>query len=142
MLQVEPIHVIGILVSLVLFSQSVQLVRTRRENILEFLLWIAFGSALLVYTVARMLTSLNTLEAINGLFRSLGFGSGERALLFLSVMTLFLLLLYTYTMVKTNRKEIADLQREIALLRYEIEQAETTDEPAEPPGQVSGRTDE
>lgn len=142
MLAIEPVHVIGVAVSFVLIYQSVALVRTRRENILEFLLWVAFGTGLLVYTVASMLSTLDTYDAINAFLRSLGFGTGERGLLFLSVITLFLLVLYTYTMLKTNRREITDLQQNVAVLRHEIERLEGADDARDPPGRPRREVDD
>jgi len=122
MVEVVPIHVIGLAVSLLLLYQSVRLVRSHRENIFEFVMWAFFGTVLLVYTVARMVTSVNVIENINAFLRSLGFGTGERGLLVLSVISLFLIVFYTYTMAKTYHREMTDLQQELAIVRYEIEQ--------------------
>jgi hypothetical protein len=134
MVEVVPIHVIGLAVSLLLLYQSVRLVRSRRENIFEFVMWAFFGTVLLVYTIARMVTTVDVIGHINAFLRSLGFGSGERGLLVLSVISLFLIVFYTYTMVKTYHREMTDLQQELAIARYEIEQLsderhESTDGP-------------
>mgnify|MGYP000392145314 CR=1 FL=1 len=122
MVEVVPIHVIGLAVSLLLLYQSVRLVRSHRENIFEFVMWAFFGTVLLVYTVARMVTTVDVIGEINRFLKSLGFGSGERGLLVLSVISLFLVVFYTYTMVKTYHREMTDLQQELAIARYEIEQ--------------------
>lgn len=122
MVEIVPIHVIGLAVSLLLLYQSVRLVRSHRENIFEFVMWAFFGTVLLVYTVARMVTTVDVIDEINRFLKSLGFGSGERGLLVLSVISLFLIVFYTYTMVKTYYREMTDLQQELAIARYEIEQ--------------------
>jgi len=122
MVEVVPIHVIGIATSFVLLYQSFRLARAGKENVLEFLLWTSFGVGLLFYTLARVFTNLDIVSHIDAFFLSLGFGTGERGLLVLAIISLYLLVLYTYTLTKTNHEQLTDVQQELALLRYEIEE--------------------
>lgn len=142
MVELAPIHVIGICASLVLLAQSVRLARAGKENVLEFLLWSSFGAVLLLYTLARVFTPVTVVDAIDSTLISLGFGSGERGLLVLSTISLFLVVLYTYTLTKTNDKRLNDAQREVALLRYELEQLDGESRETEANGRETDPTGE
>lgn len=121
MIDLEPFHYVAVAVSVLLFYQSVRLVRTRKENLFEFLVWVSFGVGILLYSIASAVESIELLGYFNGTLRSLGFGNEWRGLFAISIVALYLVVFYTYTIVKTTDRRMADLQQEIALLRYELE---------------------
>lgn len=119
MLNIAPIHVIGLLISVGLFYQSVNLVRKRKESVFEFLLWSGFGVVLLLLSLGSSVTVVGALDLISEVLALLGFRSGTNGIFVLSILALLLMLFYTYVNAKNNRKEIYDLNQQIALLRYE-----------------------
>lgn len=120
MVPFDPIHVIGVGVSVVLFYQSIRLVQKRKENVLEFLLWSGMGSIILILSLSSVVTVLGILDAIQLVLEGLGFQSGRDGIFVLAILSLLMLLFYTYINAKTNRKQLHDLNQEVALLRYEL----------------------
>jgi len=119
---ITPIHLIGIAVSVVLFYQSVRLVRKQKESVFEFLLWTGFGAAILVLSLGQLLTISGLLEGLSFLLSLLGFQTGTNGIFTLAILGLLLLLFYTYNNAKTNRQKIADMNQELSLLEYQVEQ--------------------
>jgi len=117
-----PIHVIGFLISLALFYQSTRLLSKGKENVFEFLLWIGFGVGILVLSIGSSVTVLGVLDKIQFLLEILGFQSGQDGIFVLAILGLLLMLFYTYINAKTNRQDIYNLNQELALLRYELQQ--------------------
>lgn len=138
MIVIEPFHFVGATVSLLLFYQSLRLVKTRKENLFEFLVWVTFGVGILLYTVASALEGVELLGHINGLVTALGFGNEWRGLFAISIVALYLVVFYTYTLVKTTDRRLADLQQEIALLRYELEESRSETPESGPPAGPDG----
>lgn len=123
----DPIHLIGVLVAVALFYQSIQLVQKRKESVLEFLLWTGMGGVILILSVSSAVTVLGILDAIQVILAAMGFQSGRDGVFVLAILSLLLLLFYTYINAKTNRKELADLNQEIALLRFECRKQREND---------------
>lgn len=119
---ITPIHVIGLGVAIALFYQSFRLVRKQKESVFEFLLWVGFGSAIFVLSLGQLLTIAELLAVLEALLRLLGFQSGTNGIFTLAILGLLLLLFYTYINAKTNRQKIADLNQELSLLKYQLEQ--------------------
>jgi len=128
MLDIAPIHVIGFIISIGLFYQSIKLVQRRKESVLEFILWSGFGIVILILSLGGAVTVVDTLQFSKYFFSLLGFRSGTNGILVLSILVLLLVIFYTYINVKNNRKEIYDLNQEIALSRYEKEKGELGEE--------------
>lgn len=124
---IAPIHLIGILISIALFYQSVRLVRKGKESVFEFLLWSGFGLALLILSLGSSVTVLGVLDALSFVLSLLGFTSGRDGVFVLAILGLLLMLFYTYVNSKTNRKHLYDLNQEVALLRQEIRELEQDD---------------
>lgn len=118
----RPIHVIGMVLALTMFYQSIRLVQSGKGSIFEFLLWSCFGVVLFALSLGDLLTLLRVYEALEVILAALGFGSGFTGLLVLSNLALLMMLFYTFVKVKTNQKELYDLNQEIALTRFEDNQ--------------------
>lgn len=127
MVNAEPIHFIGAAISIALFYQSYRLVKKRKESVFEFLLWATFGTILLVLSISSAVTVLGVLEGVRNLLYLLGFESGRDGIFVLAILGLLLMLFYTYVNVKTNRKDLYDMNQEVALLKYELQKRESTD---------------
>lgn len=126
---VAPIHVIGIAVGLALLYQSLSLVRDRKEGVFEFLLWVGFGVALLVISVGSALTSVDLLASLVWFLGAFGFNLGIDSVFFVSNLLLLFLVFFIYVQLVESRKRVSDLAREVALLRYELdERAEDRDD--------------
>jgi hypothetical protein len=119
---ITPIHLIGIAVSVALFYQSIRLVRKQKESVFEFLLWTGFGAAIFVLSLGQLLTISGLLEGLSFLLSLLGFQTGTNGIFTLAILGLLLLLYYTYNNAKTNRQKIADMNQELSLLEYQMEQ--------------------
>jgi hypothetical protein len=115
----RPIHVIGMVLALTMFYQSFRLVQSGKGSIFEFLLWSCFGAVLFALSLGDVVTLLRVYEAIEVVLAVLGFGSGLTGLLVLSNLALLMMLFYMFVKVKTNRKELYDLNQEIALNRFD-----------------------
>lgn len=118
----RPIHVIGMVLALTMFYQSIRLVQSGKGSIFEFLLWSCFGAVLFALSLGDVVTLLRVYEALEVILAVLGFGSGFTGLLVLSNLALLMMLFYTFVKVKNNRKELYDLNQEIALTNYENDQ--------------------
>lgn len=127
MINAEPIHFIGAIISIALFYQSYRLVKKRKESVFEFLLWASFGTVLLILSISSAVTVLGVFDAFRYLLYLLGFESGRDGIFVLAILGLLLMLFYTYVNVKTNRKDLYDLNQEVALLQYELQQNESTE---------------
>lgn len=123
----DLIHIIGVLVAVALFYQSIQLVQKRKESVFEFLMWTGMGSAILILSVSSAVTVLGILDTIQVILSVLGFQSGRDGIFVLSLLSLLLLIFYTYVNAKTNRKQLNDLNQEIAILRYEVNETQKSD---------------
>jgi hypothetical protein len=119
---ITPIHLIGIAVSVALFYQSVRLVRKQTESVFEFLLWTGFGAAIVVLSLGQLLTITRLLEVLSFLLSLLGFQTGTNGIFTIAILGLLLLLYYTYNNAKTNRQKIADMNQELSLLEYQMQQ--------------------
>lgn len=120
-LAISPIHVIGVLAGLALLYQSIRLVRDRKESIFEFLVWSGFGVGLLALSVGSALESVDVLDTVETLLSTLGFNIGRISILFVSNLLLLFLVFYAYTQIVESRKQLSDLNQEVAILRYEME---------------------
>lgn len=120
--EIAPIHVVGVLVAIALFYQSFKLVRTRKESTFEFLLWTGFGTAILFLSLESMVTTVDLTEFLRDGLRVLGFESGMNGILTVAILAILLMLFYTYVNAKNNRKDIYDIDQELAILRYEQNQ--------------------
>ena len=119
---ITPIHLIGIAVSVALFYQSIRLVRKQKESVFEFLLWTGFGAAIFALSLGQLLTISGLLEGLSFLLSLLGFQTGTNGIFTLAILGLLLLLFYTYNNAKTNHQKIADMNQELSLLEYQMEQ--------------------
>ena len=115
----RPIHLIGIVFAVALLYQSIRLVRKRKGTVFEFLLWSSFGTFLLLLSLGDLVTLLGVYQVVSTTLGLLGFGSGVTGLLVISNLSLLMMLFYTFVKVKTNRKQIYDLNQEIALVELE-----------------------
>ena len=123
-----PIHGIGIVAGLVLLFQSYRLVAARKEGIFEFLLWAGFGVGLLAISVGSALRSVDLLDGLEGSLSVLGFGRGPESIFFVSNLLLLFLVFYTYSQLVESRRQLSDLNQQIALLRYDLDQRTDEDE--------------
>ncbi len=119
---VAPIHVVGIVAGLALLYQSVSLVRDRKEGIFEFLLWAGFGVGLLVISIGSALTAVDLLASLVWLLAALGFNLGTDSVFFVSNLLLLFLVFFIYVRLVESRKRLSQLAREVALLRYELDE--------------------
>ena len=127
-LALAPIHVIGVIAGLALLYQSYRLVSDRKEGVFEFLLWAGFGVALLVISVGSALTSVDLLGGLEGGMALLGFARGPESVLFVSNLLLLFLVFYSYIQLVESRKQLSDLNQELALLRYDLDQRTDDDD--------------
>jgi len=127
-LALAPIHVIGVLAGLALLYQSHRLVSDRKEGVFEFLLWAGFGVALLVISVGSAITSVDLLGGLEDGMGLLGFASGPVSVLFVSNLLLLFLVFYSYVQLVESRKQLSDLNQELALLRYDLDQRTDDDD--------------
>jgi len=127
-LALAPIHVIGVIAGLALLYQSYRLVSDRKEGVFEFLLWAGFGVALLVISVGSALTSVDLLGGLEGGMAILGFARGPESVLFVSNLLLLFLVFYSYIQLVESRKQLSDLNQELALLRYDLDQRTDDDD--------------
>lgn len=118
---VAPIHVVGFAAGLALLYKSASLVRDRKEGVFEFLLWSGFGLALLAISVGSALTAVDARASLVGLLTALGFNLGTESVFFVSNLLLLFIVFYTYVQLVESRKRLSDLAREVALLRYELD---------------------
>lgn len=126
-LELSPIHVIGVVASLALLYKSLRLVRDRKEGIFEFLLWTGFGIGLLVVSIGSALTSVDILDISDRVLATLGFNIGRDGLFFVSNLLLLFIVFYTYVQLVESRKQLSELNQEVALLRYEMKQRDGED---------------
>ena len=117
-----PIHVVGIVAGLALLYKSVSLVRDRKEGIFEFLLWAGFGVGLLVISIGSALTAVDLLASLVWLLAALGFNLGTDSVFFVSNLLLLFLVFFIYVRLVESRKRLSQLAREVALLRYELDE--------------------
>ncbi|MFW5978130.1 MAG: DUF2304 domain-containing protein [Halohasta sp.] len=122
MFELSPIHGIGIVAGLALLYQSYRLVAARKGGVFEFLLWAGFGIGLLVISVGSALETVDLLNALEGALSTLGFGRGPESIFFVSNLLLLFLVFYTYVQLVESRRQLSDLNQELALLRYDFEQ--------------------
>jgi hypothetical protein len=127
-LALSAIHVIGIVAGLALLFQSYRLVNDRKEGIFEFLLWAGFGVGLLVISIGSALTTVDLLGQIERGLGVLGFSEGPESVFFVSNLLLLFIVFYTYTQLVESRKQLSDLNQELALLRYDLDQRTRDDE--------------
>ncbi|QCC51300.1 DUF2304 domain-containing protein [Halapricum salinum] len=127
-LALAPIHVIGVIAGLALLYQSYRLVSDRKEGVFEFLLWAGFGVALLVISVGSAITSVDLLGGLEGAMALLGFARGPESVLFVSNLLLLFLVFYSYIQLVESRKQLSDLNQELALLRYDLDQRTDDDD--------------
>jgi hypothetical protein len=121
-LALSPIHVIGIVAGLLLLFQSYRLVNERKEGIFEFLLWAGFGIGLLVVSIGSALTTVDLLGILERGSVLLGFAGGTESIFFVSNLLLLFIVFYIYTQLVESRKQLSDLNQELALLRYDLDQ--------------------
>lgn len=121
-LALSPIHVIGIVAGLLLLFQSYRLVNERKEGIFEFLLWAGFGIGLLVVSIGSALTTVDLLGILERGSALLGFAGGTESVFFVSNLLLLFIVFYIYTQLVESRKQLSDLNQELALLRYDLDQ--------------------
>ena len=121
MFDIAPIHVVGVAAGLALLYQSLSLVRDRKEGVFEFLLWAGFGVGLLVISIGSALDAVDILASLVWLLAALGFNLGTDSVFFVSNLLLLFIVFYTYVQLVESRKRISDLAREVALLRYELD---------------------
>lgn len=126
-MQINLINILGMAVAVIMLYQSVRLVRLGKESVLEFLIWTVFGGSLFVVSLSRGLGLSQLLETLDGGLRLLGLSGGIDGLFVLGFLGLLLLLLYIYTNVKANEKEIEKLNQELAILEFEHRDAVTED---------------
>lgn len=117
-----PIHVIGVVAGLALLFQSYRLATDRKEGVFEFLLWVGFGLGLLVISIGSALTAVDLLGGIENGLALLGFASDTDSVFFISNLVLLFVVFYTYIQLVESRKQLSDLNQEIALLRYDLDQ--------------------
>lgn len=127
-LALSPIHVIGIVAGFALLFQSYRLVADRKEGIFEFLLWVGFGLGLLVISVGSALTTVDLLGGLEGALAVLGFSPRPASVFFVSNLLLLFMVFYVYTQLVESRKQLSDLNQELALLRYDLDQRTDDDE--------------
>lgn len=125
---IAPIHLIGLTVAVILFSKSAMLIRNRKESVLEFLMWSGFGLMIFLLSLGDIITVLGIFQFVSRLLQSLGFQSSTNGIFTLAILGILILIFYTYINSINNRKEVHDLNREIALLRYEQEKSNEEDE--------------
>lgn len=87
-------------------------------------MWTGMGMVILTLSLSSAITILGILDAILLFLRLLGFRSGRDGIFVLAILSLLMLLFYTYINAKTNRKYLQDLNQELALMRYDVEQLE------------------
>ena len=121
---IAPIHVLGICVSIALLYQSVRLVRKQKESVFEFLLWAGFGIGIFVLSLGQLLTVSRILNTLGTTLSLLGFQTGTNGIFTLAILALLMMLFYTYTNAKTNRQKINDMNQEISILEYQLNQAD------------------
>lgn len=127
-LAIAPIHVVGVVAGLALLYQSYRLVSDRKEGVFEFLLWAGFGVALLVISIGSAITTVDLLGGLEGGMALLGFESGPESVLFVSNLLLLFLVFYSYVQLVESRKQLSDLNQELALLRYDLDQRTDDDD--------------
>ncbi|QSG08339.1 DUF2304 domain-containing protein [Halapricum desulfuricans] len=120
--ELAPIHGIGAVAGLALLYQSYRLVAARKGSVFEFLLWAGFGIGLLAISVGSALKSVDLLYALEGTLSALGFGPGTDSIFFVSNLLLLFVVFYTYVQLVESRRRLSDLNQELALLRYDLEQ--------------------
>ncbi|QSG05236.1 DUF2304 domain-containing protein [Halapricum desulfuricans] len=121
-LELSPIHGIGVVAGLALLYQSYRLVAARKGSVFEFLLWAGFGIGLLAISIGSALKSVDLLDALEGTLSALGFGPGTDSIFFVSNLLLLFVVFYTYVQLVESRRRLSDLNQELALLRYDLEQ--------------------
>ena len=126
-MQIQLVNIIGMAVAVIMLYQSVRLVRLGKESVLEFLIWTVFGGSLFVVSFSRGLGLDQFVEVLDRSLRLLGLSGGIDGLFVLGFLGLLLLLLYIYTNMKENEKEIEKLNQELAILEFEHEKSVTED---------------
>lgn len=122
-----PIHIIGLIISAILFYQSFRLLQEGKENILEFIFWSGFGTAMLVFNIRSALRRPGILSAIRDVLSGLGFNSGMNGVFALAILFLLMMLFHVYIEAKTNKKKMYELNQEVALFKYRLEQKQSPD---------------
>ena len=113
---------IGVIAGFALLFQSYRLASDRKEGVFEFLLWVGFGVGLLVVSIGSALTNVDLLGGLENGLALLGFASTTDSVFFISNLLLLFLVFYTYVQLVGSRKQLSDLNQEIALLRYDLDQ--------------------
>lgn len=128
MVALEPINIVGVFIALVLFYQSSSLIRMNNESLSEFILLVCSGGFVLVYSLTEAVTVPTTLKRLNLAFKSLGFEGGIDGLFAVTTLLLLLAMFYVRMEARENNMKIHDMYREIAYLRYELEQKHSSRE--------------
>jgi hypothetical protein len=108
--------------SLGFLYRAATLVTDGAERVREFVLWISFAVGMVGYSVATVTGGTGGLTASGPVFGTIGIGDGWYVMVLLLIGGVLYLVGQMYTGVRTQKRETAELVREVALLRAEMEQ--------------------
>lgn len=110
---VKGIQVIGVLIGLYYLYKSYRMVRLKKADVREFLLWTFVGFALVIVSFYPNIVTF--------FFNFLGMSLRGNAIFTIGILISYFLLIHVITLNRELNYQISKLNEEIALLRYEIE---------------------
>lgn len=122
MVTVTPIDVLGLFLALILFYKSYRLLHQGKESILEFLFWTGFGTGILLLVIGNVSQEIPLLEFAHSISAGLGFERGVNGILVVAILSLLMMVFHMYIQIKDQKKKMYDLDREFALLQYQLDQ--------------------
>lgn len=122
MVAFTPIDAIGLSLALILLYKSYRLLNQGKESVLEFLFWSGFGTAMLLLVIGNISQETPLIQFAHSFSTELGFESGVNGVLVVAILSLLMIVFHTYIQVKNQRKKMYDLDRELALIQYQLDQ--------------------
>jgi hypothetical protein len=110
---VKGIQIIGILIGLYYLYKSYRMLKLRKADVREFLIWTFVGFALIIVSTYP--------DIVTYLFNLIGMSFRGNAIFTIGILISYLLLIHVITLNRELNYQISKLNEEIALLRYEIE---------------------
>ena len=109
-------RILAILIGVYLIHKTIVLVRRRRENLFEFLLWSSLGLALIIFSLFPSLTDY--------LSELLGTSKGTNAIFLLAILILFFISFFVFKTTRNLHHNVSKLNEEISVLKSALKKAD------------------
>ncbi|PTD94224.1 hypothetical protein C9439_04030 [archaeon SCG-AAA382B04] len=101
------IELVGILVGIYLLYKSFSLIRNKREDVLNFIIWIIVGFSLIIAGLFPQIFSY--------IMNLLGMERRAYTMFAIGIFTSYILLFWIFSKIKELKEEISELNEEISI---------------------------